>query len=118
MIKKIIIACALIIPTVILTTILLTNTEKIGIKKNMVEQRFIVEGMVCTACETKVKESFSNTNIQVINVSYENKEALIKYNANKETIETINEQLKQYDLSFKFPPPDKLEVIDFKIKYN
>ena len=84
MIKKIIIACALIIPTVILTTILLTNTEKIGIKKNMVEQRFIVEGMVCTACETKVKESFSNTNIQVINVSYENKEALIKYNANKQ----------------------------------
>ena len=117
MIKKLFIL-ALIIPTVVLTTILFTNIDKIGVKKDIVEKTFIVKGMTSSDCETTFRNSFKDTDVDVLSVSFADQLAVLKYDAAIIDKAFLYKQLNGSGLSIKVKTKDQLKIIDYKVRVN
>ena len=112
MTKKILITLALVIPTIILSTILFTNTEKIGVKKEMVDKTYKIDGMTCQNCEQKVRRSFSGTKVTIVDVSFEKERATFRYDSAQINKEWLNEQLQKNELSI--VPSNSLTLDDLR----
>ena len=118
MIKKIIIILALIIPTVLLTTILLNNVDNIGTKKNIVERTFLIDGMVSVDSEIAVRRCFNPKKIQVLDVSFAKKKLTIKFDAARFDDDYLKDQLKKNGFTISKELKKQLQVVDYKIRYN
>jgi hypothetical protein len=116
--KKLIIILSIIVPTVLLTSLLLSNKDSIGSKKNVIEETVIIKGMVCSDCEGRVHEAFKGTKVKVLSVDYDSKKAVLRYDKGRFDFEWLNKQLSLQDLSASPLPKDKLKLVDYKIRYN
>ena len=116
--KKLIIILSIIVPTILLTSLLISNKDNIGSKKNLVEETVLVQGMVCSDCEGRVREAFKGTKVTVLSVDYDSKKAVLRYDKGRFDFEWFNKQLIPFDLLVSPVPKDKLKLIDYKIRHN
>ena len=76
---------------------LLGNNEKMNPiidESNMNRVEFTISGMTCTGCETHIKHAVENLQgVASVNVSYENSNATVSYDAKQTTLEEIREAI-------------------------
>ena len=57
-------------------------------------------------------------NVQLVNFNLQNKTVTLKYDINKYKLEKLNRFLSKESFRLKPVPTDKLEIIDYKLKFN
>ena len=76
---------------------LLGNNEKMNPiidKSNLYRVEFSISGMTCTGCETHIENAVENIQgVASVNVSYENSNATVSYDAKQTTLEEIREAI-------------------------
>ena len=81
-------------------------------------KEFIVKEMTCEACAKKIKAALKPKHIDLIAFNTEKKSITLKYDINKYKLEKLNKFLAKLNYSLTPAPKDKLEIIDYKIKFN
>jgi len=118
MIKKILIILAIVIPTVILSFILVSNKSHLGSDKNFEKREYMVEGMTCTDCEIRLKQILNGDHISVEKVDFETKRIIMHIDPQNTSLNQINTQLLEHNYSLKLPAKGSLKVLDYQIKVN
>ena len=119
MIKKIIIIAGIVIPTVMLSSLLIMNKSTIGSSKNAKEVSISIDGMTCESCHIKIKKELNTLRgIESINIDGSNNQAKIIYNEKKVSLKEMKNKISEAGYSSVTPEEDTLEVVDYKIRQN
>ena len=113
------ITAAIVIPTVLLSTLLILNKDKIGTPKDNQNVSITVEGMTCEACVHKITKGLKKLNgVKTVSVNLNTKRAQISYKENKVSIQEMKEKISNLGYKSITPEEDTLQVMDYKIKQH
>lgn len=115
--KKFLIAL-IFIPAIALTIFLYLNKDTVGKPKLIAEKQFYVNEITCQSCVQKIKQNLEKMNVKLESYDLEKKTVTLKYDINKYSNEKLNKFLLKDNYSLDPIPEDKLEIIDYQIKYN
>jgi len=115
--KKFLIAFILL-PAISLTIFLYLNKGTIGKPKEIGEKQFKVTGITCEACVQTIKSTLKTKHVELTNFDIQNKTVTLKYDINKYKLEKLNRFLYKESFRLKPIPTDKLEIVDYKLKFN
>ena len=117
MLKKILLTCAIVIPTILITTYLVTNKPTEEITTPLKEKIVLIEGMYCNGCTKTISDAIKTCNgVKTVSINYDTKEAKIQYNPELCSLKDIKKKITEAGYTPK--AKDQLKIVDFKIKYN